>query len=93
MLTHNFTDTTWFHEAAHATQAICFTRGRVRFYKADGSIAAPTQGQAFFYFGEKVQSFVSVFSEIGFVVQVRDGNHARHRDGAALPASEMPKKP
>src|SRR5215204_2535296 len=53
MLTHNYTDTAWFHEAAGVADAICFTRGRVKFYEPGGAIAAPTQGQAFFYFGDK----------------------------------------
>ncbi|MGB3387471.1 MAG: DNA N-6-adenine-methyltransferase, partial [Pseudaminobacter sp.] len=30
MLTHNYTDTTWFHRLASAADAICFTRGRIR---------------------------------------------------------------
>ena len=48
MLTHNYTDTAWFQGAMTAADAICFTRGRVKFYELDGEIAAPTQGQAFF---------------------------------------------
>jgi ParB family chromosome partitioning protein len=71
MLTHNYTDTTWFHEAAKVANAICFTRGRVKFYKPDGTIAAPTQGQAFFYFGADVSAFFRQFKKIGFVVEVR----------------------
>jgi phage N-6-adenine-methyltransferase len=31
MLTHNYTDTTWFHEAAEIAEAACFTRGRIAF--------------------------------------------------------------
>ena len=68
MLTHNYTDTAWFHEAAHACAAVCFTRGRVKFFDANGAIAAPTQGQAFFYFGIHGVDFADRFSEIGFVV-------------------------
>jgi phage N-6-adenine-methyltransferase len=68
MLTHNYTDTAWFHELFSACSAICFTRGRVKFEKSDGSVAAPTQGQAFFYFGKDVKSFRRVFGGIGFVV-------------------------
>ena len=68
MLTHNYTDTTWFHQAAHAADAICFTRGRIRFYDNNGDVASPTQGQAFFYFGNDVQRFVHRFSGIGFVM-------------------------
>jgi phage N-6-adenine-methyltransferase len=67
MLTHNYTDTSWFHEAAAIADSICFTRGRIKFYEPDGEIAAPTQGQAFFYFGSKTARFASVFADIGFV--------------------------
>jgi hypothetical protein len=69
MLTHNYTDTAWFHEAASCADAICFTRGRIKFYDDEGNIAAPTQGQAFFYFGEEVASFADRFTSIGFVVE------------------------
>lgn len=67
MLTHNYTDTEWFHIAATACALICFTRGRVKFVGADGSLAAPTQGQAFFYFGKRTQSFRRAFESFGFV--------------------------
>lgn len=68
MLTHNYTDTAWFQEAAHEADAICFTRGRVKFYELDGTIAAPTQGQAFFYFGGLDGLFAATFKPIGFVM-------------------------
>lgn len=68
MLTHNYTDTGWFHELAGQCEAICFTRGRIKFYDADGNVAAPTQGQAFFYFGEDIRGFAERFVKIGFVV-------------------------
>lgn len=67
-LTHNYTDTEWFHIAARACNAICFTRGRIKFVNPDGDEAAPTQGQAFFYFGDKPSYFADVFSQFGFVV-------------------------
>lgn len=73
MLTHNYTDSAWFQSAAHAASAICFTRGRVKFYAADGAIAAPTQGQAFFYFGSDVAAFAQSFRSVGFVVKVHHG--------------------
>lgn len=71
-LTHNYTDTVWFHRAAKSCAAICFTRGRIGFLSPEGKKAAPTQGQAFFYYGSKVAEFVSSFSRIGFVVEVRN---------------------
>ena len=68
MLTHNYTDTAWFHEASGLADAICFTRGRIRFVDDQGNEASPTQGQAFFYYGDDVELFASVFGEIGLVV-------------------------
>lgn len=71
-LTHNYTDTVWFHCAAQACAAICFTRGRIAFINQDGEKAAPTQGQAFFYFGPRVEAFSQLFAQYGFVM-VRHG--------------------
>jgi ParB family chromosome partitioning protein len=68
LLTHNYTDTRWFHHAAMACDAICFTRGRIGFLSPDGKKAAPTQGQAFFYFGPRPERFQEVFVAHGFVV-------------------------
>lgn len=70
-LTHNYTDTGWFHRLASTCQAICFTRGRIGFVNQEGKKAAPTQGQAFFYFGSDVNGFFDRFRSIGFVVEVR----------------------
>jgi phage N-6-adenine-methyltransferase len=67
LLTHNYTDTSWFHEVAALADAICFTRGRVKFYEGN-KVAAPTQGQAFSYFGDDVTGFARVFRTVGFVV-------------------------
>lgn len=68
MLTHNYTDTAWFHEAAAIADAICFTRGRIKFIDSDGNTCAPTQGQAFFYYGDDVHKFTEEFASVGFVM-------------------------
>ena len=68
-LTHNYTDTSWFHWLAEMASCICFTRGRVKFVSPQGELAAPTQGQAFFYFGPSTDRFADVFDETGFVVK------------------------
>jgi ParB family chromosome partitioning protein len=68
VLTHNYTDTVWFQSLIHAATAFCLTRGRVRFVSPSGQLAAPTQGQAFFYFGKEKTSFCKVFKQIGSVV-------------------------
>ncbi len=67
MLTHNYTDTRWFHIAESEAAAICFTRGRIRFVSPDGEMASPTQGQAFFYYGKRVKEFREAFGGRGFV--------------------------
>jgi phage N-6-adenine-methyltransferase len=69
MLTHNYTDTEWFHAAVSMTDALCFTRGRVKFLDLEtGEPCNPTQGQAFFYYGPSVELFQQVFQAFGFVV-------------------------
>jgi phage N-6-adenine-methyltransferase len=65
MLTNNCTDTDWFVAAHGSCSAICFTRGRVKFMEPNGVQMAPTQGQAFFYYGNDVAGFASVFSRFG----------------------------
>jgi phage N-6-adenine-methyltransferase len=67
LLTHNYTDTAWFHVAEEIAALICFTRGRVKFIDENGEECAPTQGQAFFYFGDNKDRFRSYFSEFGFI--------------------------
>ena len=67
LLTHNSTDTAWFHRAEEIASAICFTRGRIKFVGAEGNECAPTQGQAFFYFGDNASTFGEWFMGFGFV--------------------------
>lgn len=67
MLTHNSTDTLWFHRVEEIAAALCFTRGRIAFEDPHGDRCAPTQGQAFFYIGEKAEDFASIFKAVGFV--------------------------
>jgi len=70
LLTNNNTDTAWWHQAAHRSEAICFTLGRIKFYKADGGQSQPTNGQTFFYFGNDKKDFKSVFEHFGFIVRL-----------------------
>jgi phage N-6-adenine-methyltransferase len=73
VLTHNYTDTAWFHIGAKSCKAICFTRGRIGFLSPEGKRAAPTQGQAFFYYGENARAFAEHFASIGFIVEGFNG--------------------
>lgn len=67
VLTHNYTDTAWWHRLANACTAVCFTRGRIAFVNPEGKKASPTQGQCFFYYGPEPKAFEEIFSAYGFV--------------------------
>jgi phage N-6-adenine-methyltransferase len=67
LLVHSRTDTGWFHEAASVAATICFTRGRVRFQKPDGTGDAPPIGSAFLYYGNNPDRFVAAFGSMGLV--------------------------
>ncbi len=70
LLTNNSADTKWFHKAAKHSSAICMTKGRINFYKADESITSPTNGQTFFYFGDDNKEFAKEFKKYGMIVEV-----------------------
>jgi phage N-6-adenine-methyltransferase len=65
MLTNNCTDTEWFVTALDACVSVCFTSGRIKFTQPNGTEVLPTQGQAFFYFGDDVKRFEDVFCRVG----------------------------
>ena len=67
LLTHNYTDTSWFHQAEANAARLCFTKGRIRFIDIDGGVCAPTQGQCFFYFGSNGDRFKECFAPFGFI--------------------------
>jgi hypothetical protein len=69
LVTNNNTETEWWQKAAPAATAICFPRGRIPFISGDRvNKFAPVQGQAFFYFGNDLPSFMRTFGQIGFIV-------------------------
>lgn len=45
----------------------CGSTHHMPFVALDGTIGSPTQGQAFFYFGNESERFGSVFSEVGLI--------------------------
>lgn len=70
LLTHNYTDTEWFHAAARAAQTICFPCGRIRFLSPAGDECSPTQGQALFYFGADDEAFRRTFADLGLIARL-----------------------
>jgi hypothetical protein len=56
------------HRPAHTVSTDAwFTRGRIAFLDAGGHAAVPTQGQAFFYYGDQAERFTQIFRVCGFV--------------------------
>lgn len=74
VLTNNSTDTGWFHSLLSRCP-VCLTRGRVRFWGADGDTLATRQGQAIFYLGPRAEAFTKEFSVFGAVVARVDGDN------------------
>jgi phage N-6-adenine-methyltransferase len=67
LVSHNNTDTGWFHRLSDSCAAACFPSKRIRFYRGE-DVAAPVNGQVFFYFGKNVEAFREEFGRIGWVV-------------------------
>lgn len=71
MLTHNYTDTGWFYDAARGAELTCFPQTRIRFLSPAGDECSPTQGQAFHYFGQDATRFRIAFAGVGLMGKLR----------------------
>lgn len=67
VLVNNGTETGWFQTLAGEATAMCFPRGRVKFWHPT-KVAVPLQGQAIIYMGSHLERFRREFQSFGFVV-------------------------
>ncbi|NJM11480.1 MAG: adenine methyltransferase [Synechococcaceae cyanobacterium SM1_2_3] len=76
-LVNNATDTSWFHALIDQAVAVCFTKGRIRFYSPIRTGESPRQGQAFFYFGDDPDRFAETFSAFGAILPCTKNRFAK----------------
>ena len=66
ILVNNATETEWFRKIISIASAVCFPKGRVKFYLPDGKTGAPLQGQAILYIGASPKKFTDMFLKVGW---------------------------
>ncbi len=69
VLVNNATETNWFQSLANTASAICFVRGRIKYWCPDGKFGSPLQGQVIIYCGDKPLEFGMIFSKHGLIAQ------------------------
>lgn len=73
LVSHNGTDANWFQSLSTVAAAVCFPAKRIKFYRGE-DVAAPVNGQCFFYLGNNPSSFINEFGEYGIIMEPRHGN-------------------
>lgn len=70
VLVNNATETSWFQELVEFASAICFPKGRIRFWHPVRGSTTPLQGQAIVYMGDDFDAFHYEFGAFGFTVSL-----------------------
>lgn len=68
VLVNNGTETAWFQTLSAHASALCFPKGRIKFWHPD-KVAVPLQGQAFIYLGSDPSAFIDEFRTFGLVAR------------------------
>lgn len=65
VLVNNATDTSWCQLLLGATRAICFIKGKIKFWSTLEKRGSPLQGQIILYYGDEREKFKETFSKFG----------------------------
>lgn len=68
IITNNSSDTGWFHDLLQR-YPVCFTRGRVSFWRPNHEDFGTRQGQTLFYLGDNLELFHKEFARFGRIVK------------------------
>lgn len=68
ILVNNATETAWF-QALLTSHPVCLPSRRLAFWRHDHNNATARQGQAIFYLGPNVETFVSEFAQFGPILR------------------------
>jgi hypothetical protein len=73
VLVNSYTDPKWFHKMSLISQYVCFTKGRLEFYRKDKTIRGRNRmGQCIFYFGFAKERFYRLFKEKFSIFSLED---------------------
>lgn len=67
-LTHNCTDSAWWHSVAGVSSAVLFIKRRVHFWNPSVQKNAPARGQTICYLGISPKKFIEKFSHMGLIM-------------------------
>jgi len=66
VLVNNATETNWFFMLISMASAVCFPKGRVKYWNEKGTGVTPLQGQAIVYIGNEHNKFIKRFKRLGW---------------------------
>ena len=74
LLTHNWTEALWWHQAVKAASAVCFSLDKLPFLDSEGKREKPSNhGQTFVYMGDSPDKFSQAFEQFGTILFCKPG--------------------
>jgi len=74
LLTHNWTEALWWHQAVKVASAVCFSLDKLPFLDSEGKRERPSNhGQTFVYIGDSPDKFSQAFEQFGTILFCKPG--------------------